>query len=414
MVRSRARWSHLAAASVLLATPVSSALADEPAPASAPAPVAPVVVAPAIPSASAPSGPAASTPPLPAPTATPAPAPANASESTAAAATAASPTADNGRFEFGSYGRIGIRQRPPRRHGETGERRLVRNAYRRGQLRRARAPSGRHLPRRHPHEGRRDARPLPALLPLLRPGGDRHRRPQPVRPGDVRPVDALDRLADVSRRRHLPARLVAARQPEHGRRRRRREAPQRHDDRRARRDAAPRQPLPVRADPSRRAVRRRGHERHAARPAEDDRDAQNHPVPSKQRPPAPLRLEHRRLQGHPLRRGARARGRRVPRPDDAAPAALSGRYGVPRWRRARVLDWAARHVRPALRPPRGGPRGVRPPRLADDVRQRQDHRRLHRHARRARRELGERDGGRPLRRLRPLLPGRRSVRHVNG
>ncbi len=141
------------------------------------------------------------------------------------------------------------RERSTRRDRAPGERRLVRDADRRGQLRRARAPAGGHVRGRHPHEGRRDGGALPAVLPLLGPGGERDRGPQPLRAGQLRRLDDVDRLADVPRRRHLPPRLVAARQPEHRRRWLRAEAPQRHHRRRARGHAAARQCLPVRADP---------------------------------------------------------------------------------------------------------------------------------------------------------------------
>ena len=92
-------------------------------------------------------------------------------------------------------------------------------------------------------QGRRDARALPAVFSLLRRRGERDRRPQPLRAGHLRRLDALGRLAHVPRRRHLPSRLVAARQPEHrGRRRRRYDFASDDDDRRARRHAAARQP----------------------------------------------------------------------------------------------------------------------------------------------------------------------------
>ena len=103
MDRFRAQWRRVALATLVLLVPARAASADDPTatsgpPAPVPPPSAPAaaVVAPA-------AAPAPAPPEAPPVTASPSP-----GGSTAAIATSENPSADRGRFEFGSYGRIGF------------------------------------------------------------------------------------------------------------------------------------------------------------------------------------------------------------------------------------------------------------------------------------------------------------------
>jgi maltoporin len=95
MSRFRARCRAFAAAVPLLLTPALDARADDPTSTQGPPPPAPT----------APPPPPAGEPPAPTPASGASP---NPSGSTAATATSEKPAADSGRFEFGSYGRIGF------------------------------------------------------------------------------------------------------------------------------------------------------------------------------------------------------------------------------------------------------------------------------------------------------------------
>ncbi len=159
---------------------------------------------------------------------------------------------------------------------------------------------------------------LPALLPLLGRPVAGHRHPQPVRAGHLRRPDPVGRLAHVPRRRHLPARLVAARQPEHRRRRRRLQGALDHATRRPSRrtsacSASTRRyqyeqiPAPVPSVLAAQAGPSAVNVTVLDRPRTIETLQGHAPVQARQ--PRP----DRRLQARPLRRGARALGRRVHR-----------------------------------------------------------------------------------------------------
>ena len=225
------------AAALLLALP-TRALADEP-----PAPPPPTSSTPRRPRPARGSSASAAAPPSVAPSAPIAP---------STPITLPTIPGDTGHFEFGSYGRVVIASDG---RGGTGRDanvvsygdRIDEDSYGELELRRE--------DRFAPSISTKVVWTLGFFPPFFHFSGDQTQAiaiRNLYAQAHLRRPDALGRLADVPRRRHLPARLVAARQPEHRRRRRRLQVPLAHrrdDHRRARRDAAARLDLPVRADP---------------------------------------------------------------------------------------------------------------------------------------------------------------------
>ena len=227
---------------------------------------------------------------------------------TAARVVTEAPSAHEASFEFGSYGRV-MRERSARRH------RRGTNVVAFGPriVDEAATPSSSSAARTSGATGqgarRRDARALPAVLPLHRQGtqaiGVRNLYAQ----GTYDKRHDVGRLAHVPRRRHLPAQLVAARQPEHGRRRL--AAPDRRAGRRhetSRRSTSGSSASTTRTSSSRCRSSRPSASARSTSPSSTGRarSRRSSSRSSSARAAAPTRL-----QGDPLRRAPPARGGHV-------------------------------------------------------------------------------------------------------